>query len=43
MAHGVGHGVDPQTMALAGGFLGLAFRGLLRADGPASCLVGTET
>jgi phospholipase/carboxylesterase len=42
LAHGVGHGVDPETMALAGGFLGLAFRGLLPSAGPASCLLGTE-
>jgi phospholipase/carboxylesterase len=42
LAHGVGHGVDPQTMALAGGFLGLAFRGLLHRSGPASSLLGTE-
>jgi phospholipase/carboxylesterase len=42
MAHGVGHGVDPETMALAGGFLGLAFRGLLHAEGPASSQLGTK-
>jgi phospholipase/carboxylesterase len=36
LAHGIGHGVDPQTIALAGGFLGLAFRGLLAQTGPAS-------
>ena len=41
LAHGVGHGVDPETMALAGGFLSLAFRGLLHRSGPASCLLGT--
>jgi phospholipase/carboxylesterase len=42
MAQGVGHGVDPETMALAGGFMGLAFQGLLRSHGPASSLLGTS-
>jgi phospholipase/carboxylesterase len=42
MAQGVGHGVDPQTMALAGGFLRLASQGLLRQSGPASSALGTK-
>jgi phospholipase/carboxylesterase len=42
MAQGIGHGVDPQTKALAGGFLGLASQGLLRQSGPASSLLGTK-
>jgi phospholipase/carboxylesterase len=42
LAHGVGHGVDPETMALAGGFLGLAYRGLLHRPGPASSVLGTK-
>jgi phospholipase/carboxylesterase len=42
LAHGIGHGVDPETIALAGGFMGLAFRGLLASSGPASSLVGTK-
>ena len=40
LAHGVGHGVDPETMALAGAFLGLAYRGLLATSGPASSPLG---
>jgi phospholipase/carboxylesterase len=40
LAHGVGHGVDPETMTLAGAFLGLAFRGLLATNGPASSPLG---
>jgi phospholipase/carboxylesterase len=39
LAHGIGHGVDPQTIQLAGDFLGLAFAGLLAAQGPASSLL----
>ena len=42
LAHGIGHGVDPETIALAGDFLGLAFRGLLARPGPASSLVRTR-
>jgi phospholipase/carboxylesterase len=40
LAHGIGHGVDPETIALAGGFMGLACRGLLAQTGPASSPVG---
>ena len=36
LAHGIGHGVDPETMAQAGVFLGLAYAGLLVSPGPAS-------
>ena len=42
MAQGIGHGVDPETMALAGDFLGLASQGLLRQSGPASSALGTK-
>jgi len=42
MAQGIGHGVDPETMALAGDFLALASRGLLYAEGPASSPLGTK-
>ena len=37
MAHGVGHGIDPVGLDLAGLFLAQAFAGLLRQAGPASC------
>jgi phospholipase/carboxylesterase len=40
LAPGIGHGVDPETMALAGGFLGLAVRGLLAQSGPTSTPLG---
>ena len=36
MANGVGHGVDPETMAQAGQFLALAGAGLLLSQGPVS-------
>jgi len=36
LAHGIGHGVDPQTIALAGEFMELACHGLLTGVGPAS-------
>jgi phospholipase/carboxylesterase len=42
LAHGIGHGVDPQTIQLAGDFLGLAFAGLLTGQGPASTLLKTR-
>jgi len=41
LARGIGHGVDQATIALAGGFLGLAFRGFLARPGRASSLVKT--
>ena len=36
LAHGIGHGVDPETIAMAGDFLNLAYRGLLGAKGSAT-------
>jgi phospholipase/carboxylesterase len=33
LARGMGHGIDPDGLALAGQFLGLAFRGLLKNTG----------
>jgi phospholipase/carboxylesterase len=42
LAHGVGHGVDPATIALIGDFLALAAQGLLHRPGPASSLLGTK-
>ncbi len=37
LAPGMGHGIDPDGMAMAGQFLNLAFAGLLKSDGPAHC------
>ena len=39
LARGVGHGVDPQTLTLAGDFMELACHGLLAGAGPASKLL----
>jgi len=39
LAAGMGHGIDPQGLAIAGDFLDLAFRGLLKSDGPATCVL----
>jgi phospholipase/carboxylesterase len=39
IAQGVGHGVDPETMAQTGQFLGLAAAGRLAAQGPLSSLI----
>jgi len=39
LAAGMGHGIDPQGMAMAGQFLNLAFAGLLKCDGPAHCVL----
>jgi phospholipase/carboxylesterase len=33
LAPGMGHGIDPEGLMLAGGFLALAFRGLLKSQG----------
>ena len=33
LARGMGHGVDPEGLTMAGLFLNLAFRGLLKSDG----------
>jgi phospholipase/carboxylesterase len=43
LAQGIGHGVDPETIAIAGGFLNLACRGLLARSGPASSPLGTPS
>jgi phospholipase/carboxylesterase len=40
LAHGLGHGIDPVTLDMAGGFLGLAGRGLLAQPGAVSCVTG---
>ena len=39
LAPGMGHGIDPEGMAMAGQFLNLAFSGLLKSDGPAHCVL----
>jgi phospholipase/carboxylesterase len=41
LAQGIGHGVDPETISLAGDFLAQACRGLLAFSGPISSPVGT--
>jgi len=33
LARGMGHGIDPEGLTMAGLFLNLAFRGLLKSDG----------
>ena len=33
LAHGMGHGIDPEGLMMAGQFLDLAFGGLLKSDG----------
>jgi phospholipase/carboxylesterase len=33
LARGMGHGIDPEGLAIAGRFLDLAFRGLLKTQG----------
>ena len=37
MTHGVGHGIDPVGLDMAGQFLSMAFRGLLARSGQVSC------
>ena len=39
LAPGMGHGIDPDGLAIAGTFLDLAFRGLLKSEGPATCVL----
>jgi phospholipase/carboxylesterase len=39
LAPGMGHGIDPEGLAIAGRFLDLAFRGLLKSDAPAACVL----
>jgi phospholipase/carboxylesterase len=43
LARGIGHGVDPETIAIAGGFLAQACQGLLTQSGPISSPVGTQS
>ena len=43
MAPGIGHGVDPETMALAGEFLALAASGRLASKGPVSSQISRAT
>lgn len=39
LAAGMGHGIDPEGLAIAGDFLDLAFRGLLKSHGDAHCVL----
>lgn len=39
MADGVGHGIDPGGLEMAGRFLDMGFRGALKLQGEISCLV----
>jgi len=39
LANGMGHGIDPEGLAIAGEFLDLAFRGLLKSQGDATCVL----
>jgi phospholipase/carboxylesterase len=38
LAPGMGHGIDPEGLAMAGQFLGLAFSGLLKSQGEIRCV-----
>jgi phospholipase/carboxylesterase len=38
LAAGMGHGIDPEGLALAGTFLAQAFRGLLKNPGEVRCV-----
>jgi phospholipase/carboxylesterase len=38
LARGVGHGIDPEGLAMAGQFLSLAFGGLLKNPGEVRCV-----
>ena len=38
LARGMGHGIDPEGLAMAGQFLNLAFSGLLKTGGEARCV-----
>jgi phospholipase/carboxylesterase len=38
LAGGMGHGIDPEGLAMAGQFLNLAFAGLLKTSGEACCV-----
>jgi phospholipase/carboxylesterase len=39
LAQGMGHGIDPEGLAIAGEFLDLAFCGLLKSRGDATCVL----
>ncbi|MDB5739634.1 MAG: phospholipase/carboxylesterase family protein, partial [Alphaproteobacteria bacterium] len=38
LAGGMGHGIDPEGLAIAGEFLNLGFRGLLKTSGETACV-----
>jgi phospholipase/carboxylesterase len=38
LARGMGHGIDPEGLEIAGQFLSLAFRGLLKSSGEMRCV-----
>jgi phospholipase/carboxylesterase len=38
LAPGMGHGIDPEGLAMAGQFLSFAFRGLLKSQGEIRCV-----
>jgi phospholipase/carboxylesterase len=38
LARGMGHGIDPEGLEIAGQFLSLAFRGLLKSGGETRCV-----
>jgi phospholipase/carboxylesterase len=38
LAPGMGHGIDPEGLLMAGQFLNLAFRGLLKSSGEIRCV-----
>jgi len=38
LANGVGHGIDPESLDLAGGFLNMAFHGRLKCTGETRCV-----
>jgi phospholipase/carboxylesterase len=38
LAPGMGHGIDPDGLMMAGQFLALAFRGLLKSQGEIRCI-----
>jgi phospholipase/carboxylesterase len=38
LARGMGHGIDPEGLEIAGQFLSLAFRGLLKSNGEMRCV-----
>jgi phospholipase/carboxylesterase len=39
LAPGMGHGIDPEGLAIAGEFLDLGFRGLLKTSGETACVL----